>query len=83
MFVHHFIWPCVLAHLLMDQYAFRPTGNTSAAIIDLLHQVTIMLETNNYVRFLLIDYSRVFNVIDHGILLNMLHTLYISDSLLK
>ena len=42
-----------------------------------------MLETNNYVRCLLIDFSRSFDVIDHGILLNKLYSLKFSENLLK
>src|SRR6218665_1153307 len=34
---------------ITDQFAFRPTGSTTAALIDLLHQLTLMLEKNDYV----------------------------------
>ena len=32
-----------------DQYAFRPTGSTTAAIIAILHMVRSMLSSNEYV----------------------------------
>ena len=32
-----------------DQFAFRPTGSTSAAIISLLHTVTNLLQFNPFV----------------------------------
>ena len=40
---------------LYDQYGFKPTGSPTAALVDLTHTVTVMLETNKYVRCLLID----------------------------
>ena len=33
-----------------------------------MHHVTRLLETNFYVRCLLIDFSKAFDVVDHGIL---------------
>ena len=39
LFVKYYMRPLLPAHLLDDQYAFRPTGSTSAALIYLLHQV--------------------------------------------
>ena len=33
--------------------ALNQTGITTAAIVDLIHNVTVMLETNTYVRCLL------------------------------
>jgi len=31
-----------------DQFAFRPTGSTTASIISLLHTITNLLSTNPY-----------------------------------
>ena len=36
------------------------------------HQVTKMLEHNNYVRCLMIDFSKTFDTVDHVILLSKL-----------
>ena len=33
-----------------------------------MHHITRLLETNSYVRCLLIDFSKAFDVVDHGIL---------------
>src|SRR5664279_1638272 len=41
-----------------DQYAFRPTGSTTAALIKLIHEVTAMLETNPYVIIYAIVFQR-------------------------
>jgi len=58
---------------LLDQYyAFRPTGSTTAALVHLMHHVTKMLERNNYVRSLMIDFSKAFDTVDHTILLPIL-----------
>jgi len=35
--------------LLTDQFAFRPTGSTTAALISILQKVTTPLDTNTYV----------------------------------
>ena len=32
-----------------DQFAFRPTGSTTAALIYIMHHVTRLLDTNDYV----------------------------------
>ena len=36
--------------LLSDQYGFRPTGSTTAALVHLFHSITKMLESCSYVR---------------------------------
>ena len=62
--------PNVSAVNVYDQYGFKPTGSTTAAIVDLTHThtVTVMLETNKYVRCLLIDFSKAFDSVDHAII---------------
>jgi len=51
--VRHHIYPALLspppALQFDDQFAFRPTGSTTAAIIYLLHSVINLLETEPYV----------------------------------
>jgi len=51
--------------MLHDQYAVKPTGSTTAALTNFMHQVTSLLEENNYVRCLLIDFSKVFDEVDY------------------
>ena len=67
--VHHWLYPAIPADNLVDQYAFKPTGSTTAALVYFSHQVTKMLEHNNYVRCLMIDFSKAFDTVDHIILL--------------
>jgi hypothetical protein len=58
-----------------DQFAHRPTGSTTAAPVNVFHQVCSMLENNQYVRCLLVDFSRAFDAIDHCILLQKIDKL--------
>ena len=44
--VRDLIMPNVSPANLYDQYGFKPSGSTAAALVDLTHTVTVMLETN-------------------------------------
>ena len=57
---------------LEDQYAFRPTGSPTAALIHLFHTVTHMLTTNPYVIVLCLDFSKAFDTVRHSTLLEKL-----------
>ena len=37
----------------------------TAAIVNIIHAVTIFLESNKYVRCLLVDFSNAFDTVDH------------------
>ena len=50
------IFSAITAAKLYDQFGFKPTGSTTAALVDIINTISIMLETNKYVRFLLIDF---------------------------
>ena len=45
-------------------------------IVNLLHYVGYMLETNNYVRCLTIDFSKAFDVVNHSVLLGKVYLLW-------
>ena len=51
--------------LTLRSYAL--TGSTTCALVYFMHHVTRMLEANAYVRCLLIDFSKAFDVVDHVI----------------
>ena len=51
-----------------DQFAFRPTGSTTAAIITLLDHITRMLVTNQYVMVIAIDFTKAFDTVRHATL---------------
>jgi hypothetical protein len=73
--VKQYLRPALLSSDVSDQFAFRPTGSTSAALVYIMHKITFLLETNNYVRCLLIDFSKAFDVVDRDILMAKLNNL--------
>ena len=63
--VKEHIYPAILPKAIYDQYGFKPTDSATAAIVDITHTVSIMLETNKFVRCLMIDFSKAFDSVDH------------------
>ena len=62
--------------------AFKPTGSTTSALVELLHLVHTMFDQgNDYVRCILIDFSKAFDVVNHEILLKELSTLGMNSSI--
>ena len=70
--VRDLIIPNLSSANLYDQYGFKPTGSITAALVDLTYTVTVMLETNKYVRCLLLDFSKAFDSLDHAKIVKML-----------
>jgi len=68
---------------IADQYAFKLTGSTTCALIDVLHFVTKCLESCNYVRCLMVDFSKAFDTVDREILLRKLAAVHLPSSILK
>jgi Reverse transcriptase (RNA-dependent DNA polymerase) len=66
---HKFIFPALPKTLFYDQFDFRPSGGTTAALTYVLHHVTRLLEANLHMRCIFIDYSRAFDTINHDILI--------------
>ena len=73
--VKQYLLPAIRSDDVVDQFAFRPTGSTTAALIYILHYVTLLLETNEYVRCLLVDLSKAFDTVNHFILIEKLQKL--------
>ena len=68
--VKKYLWPSLNDEMMNDQFGFRPTGSTACALIYMLHTIYSMFENGNeYVRCILIDYSKAFDVTDHATLL--------------
>ena len=63
-----------------DQYAFRPTGSISAALIAILQSITDLLSNNQFVIVLAFDFSKAFDTIRHSTLLNKMALLDIPDA---
>jgi hypothetical protein len=81
--VRSYIYPALLmpppALSFSDQYAFRPTGSTTAAIISFLHTITNLLTTNPYVVVYGLDFSKAFDTVRHATLLEKIAMLELPD----
>ena len=64
-----------------NQYAFRPTGSTTAALVAIFHTVCTMLSSNQYVRVFVLDFSKAFDSIRHNQLFAKLSALSIPDEI--
>ena len=85
--VCHHIYPAIM-HLppglcFTDQYAFRPTGSTTAAIIALLYTVRSMLTENLYVHVFALDFSEAFDTIPLSTLMDQMSNLPLHDNILQ
>jgi len=67
--VKYWLYPAISPATIQDQFAFRPSGSTSCALVNLMHHISCMLENNSYVRCLTIDFSKAFDV-SHDVLLH-------------
>ena len=79
--VKNCLLPAIPSTELADQFAFHPTGSTTAAIVHTLHHVTSMLEDNSYVRCILVDFSKAFDTINHQILFSKLQKLSLQPAI--
>ena len=80
--VRKYLWPLMDNEQMRDQFAFRPTGSTTTALIELMHLLYSMFDRgNDYVRCILIDYSKAFDVVNHEILLTELSDLGLNNSI--
>ena len=59
--VRRWLQPAIPTDNIEDQYAYKNTGSTTAALVHFVHRVTEMLEHNAYVRCLMIDFSKAFD----------------------
>ena len=81
--VKNHIFPSILHAEMFDQFRFKKTGSTMAAIVDIMHKISLLLETNKYVRCLPIDFCKAFDAVDHVIWINKLKSVNISDNLIQ
>ena len=83
LFIKEFIYPAMsdptMKEMYEDQFAFRPTGSTTASLIALLDKVTELLTTNSYVSVFLLDFSKAFDSVRHSTLLEKAAKLPIPD----
>jgi len=82
--VTQFIYPALQAPpptlSFVDQFAFRPTGSPTAAIISFLNSVTKLLLTNPYVIVISLDFSKAFDRVRHSTLMHKVALLDIPDN---
>ena len=64
---------------ISDQFAFRPSGSTTAALVFLLQTISDMLATNKYVIVYAIDFSKAFDSVRHYTLLGKYADLRLPD----
>ena len=65
----HFIYPTFAIHpisnTLVNQFAFRPSGSTTAALISITNDITSILETDECVHVIALDFSKAFDTVRH------------------
>lgn len=69
-----------VSDVFKDQFAFRPTGSTEAAIISILHHITLLLTKHSFVRVIALDFSKAFDTVRHSSILSKLSALPIDDT---
>ena len=71
--VRTYIYPALQNHPpglhFNDQFAFRPTGATTVAVIALFHIVLTTPSTNYFLRVFALDFSKAFDTIRHATLM--------------
>src|SRR6218665_77383 len=65
--------------LLTDQFAFRPSGSATAALIVILQHVNNLLKTNPYVSLTSLDFTKAVDSVRHSSLAEKLVTLELLD----
>ena len=63
-----------------DQFAFRPTGSSTATLITILQSVTSLLADNPYVAVVAVDFSQAFDTLRHATLLQKMAQLSVPDN---
>src|SRR6218665_3433750 len=83
--VQRYIYPAMedplMAAQIKDQFAFRPTGSTTAAQIALLDHVTTLLRSNAYVLIVSMDFTKAFDSVRHSTLMEKMAALDIPDNI--
>ena len=82
--IRQYIHPKIMGNLSYnDQYAFRPTGSTTAAIIAITTAISEALEENPMVRLIAFDFSKAFDTLKHNTVIDSFHAMGLPDGLLN
>ena len=65
----------------MDQFAIQPTASTTVALIHILHTITTLLQTNQYVIVYALDFSKAFDSVRHSAVLDKYLQLEVPDNI--
>ena len=64
-FLPHILTHADFKNLFNYQFAFRPSGSTTAALINLLQKISLLLEEHKYVHLIGLDFSKAFDSVRH------------------
>ena len=70
-----------VAESLNDQYAFRPTGSTTAALTAILSDLTHLANSHPYIHVIGLDFSKAFDTVRHSNLMQKPAACPIDDKL--
>src|SRR6218665_2551290 len=70
-----------MSDLLADQFAFRPTSSTTAAVIGISHHINEILAVDDYPIIISLDFAKAFYIVCHSTLAHKLSTLELPDSI--
>ena len=80
--IRKYIYPAIeSAEAYCDQFAFRPSGGTTAAIIAITSKIQKILETQNYARVIAFDFSKAFDAVKHSSVLQRFEELQLPDQI--
>ena len=71
----------LLSKELQDQHAFVPSGSTTTALINLIHEITQIIRNGDYAIVIALDFSKAFDTIRHYNLLQKYSKLHINDAI--
>ena len=81
-----FLYPAILDPptplFFDDQFAFRPMGSTTSALIALMQTITDLLATNSFICLIALDFTKAFDTVCRDTLLNKMALLNIPDAII-
>lgn len=70
-----------ISSTIADQYAFRPSGSTTAALIGILNDLTFILDSEPFAFIISLDLSKAFDTVRHCTLMEKYAQLPIPDNI--